>query len=334
MIPRSIRRALLAPTVAVALIAPAFLAVAGAGPANALEPIPPIFATWHEQNLASPASRIDETMTDAAGAVWYADNDAQEIVRIDPLTTAMTAFTLGPSNPRVGSMVQALDGNIWFADHENLTVDRLDVVTGVVDLFDIGALAAAPRSIVAGADGALWFGVPARGLIRMTLDGRYTVLAEPTGEVVSHTTATADGRIWYALQNTDQIGVYNPKTSSFTHLVVPGASPVRDIEVSLDGDVWALTDDGISQIAADVSSTTLHLFPGTGTRINPSRLVAGIHAEMYFIDGAGGFGRVDGSGMTTLNRIPFSGFRSSTLAIDGFGSLWVSDWSRNVIAWV
>ena len=327
--------ALSAATLALALAAPLGASAVGAGPAHALEPFPRDYATWHQVALASSGGHAEVLTTDTLGRVWYSDDDNNELVRLDPLSGATEAFDLGASRPRIVALLPTPDGNIWLSDEEHAALIRLDPATGLQDSYAIGGFGGGPESMTVGPDGNIWFGDPSGGgLGRMDLAGSYSVIPDPTAAFVYQTTAAPDGRLWFTSQGSKSLRSYDPIADRFFELPVSVTSPVRDVAVSKKGDIWAVTEDGVAKIALDGTTIEFHGFTSGPARVNPKSLIAGEHAEMYFIAANEQIGRVDSAGATTFVRPPFAGYTPTSLTVDGFGSLWFNTDRGSTVGWV
>ncbi|MGD8165879.1 hypothetical protein ACEXOS_001515 [Herbiconiux sp. P16] len=326
------RRPRLRFTVVAALAGALILPLTGALAAPTAQALPAMpspgdFVTWHRVDVKSPGGWPGIVASGADGAIWYSDDNTGQLIRRDPVSGVMAGFSLGLGTTRVVAIAGAPDGAIWFSDMPNNVVGRLDPKSGAVTstVFS-GPSAWVARSIAFDSFGNAWMGgkngVP--GLTVVHPDGKSDVIADPLGRYPEALTVAPNGHVWYATDESPDIIDFDPATTSFTPVPVGAIEStfVADVEVSRAGDIWVITDKGISSFATDGTILSTSMLPSHPFLTKPTSLVAGEWAEMYFADGDGGYGRINYDDSLTLFRTPFVDGGTRSIAVDGFGAVW------------
>lgn len=320
------------------VLALAGLAAAPAASALPTAPPPTDFATWHRIDVKSPGSWPTLITTAADGAVWYNDDNYGQLVRIDPVTGVHEAFSPGAGVSGLLTITGAPDGAIWYSELFTASVTRFDPSSGATTVFSLtGASIDVPRTIAFDAAGNAWFGgangVPGLTVIRP--DGTSTVYADPSGKTVGPLTVAPDGRIWFAEDGAPEMHLFDPFTETFTSFGLGpiASSEIGDVEVSRAGEIWAVTDRGISSYSPAGALLSTSVLPSHPFFTRPASLVAGEYAQMYFADGAGGYGRVEADDSLTLFRVPFADGGTRALTVAGDGAVWFTLESAH-LAWV
>lgn len=301
-------------------------------------PPPSDYATWHRVPVKTPGDWPGHVTTAADGAIWYDDDNTGGLIRVDPVTAVHTEFSLGLGTTRLVGLDGAPDGAIWFSDMVHKQVGRLDPGTGVVDTYTVsGPSAWVPSEIAFDAAGDAWFGGTngVAGLTVIRPDGSSDVYADPIGRDPLAITVSPDGRIWFAEDGTPEVMVFDPASEIFSSFPLGGigATEVGDVEFSGTGELWVVTDRGISSFTTTGTVLSTTIFPAHPFLTRPTSLVAGEFAKMYFADGDGGIGRVNLDDSLTVLHSPFSDGGTRSLTVDGSGFLWFTLNSSN-LGWV
>lgn len=315
-------------------------ALLGAPAAQAFDPFPPGYATWHLVDIG--AGGAWQHVSDRAGDIWYADSDANEVVRLTPGMSSRTAYPLWLSRSRFVSMAATPDGHIWLGDAGDEVLRRLDTVTGAVDTFPLaGKFPAAPVDIAVDEAGDIWFGgwngVADPSLTMFRPDGTSVVVGSPTGHMIEQIAVAPDGKVWFTEDASSELHVYDPAASTYSTVslgaVTSGSWNGLDVGISKAGDIWAATDKGVAKIAPDGTLITVTPYGPRALPVTPRSLVAGDFAEMYFVDGEGGLARIDAAGTTTFFTDPYGGGSALHVAVDRFGAVWTTVRGAQ-LAWV
>jgi virginiamycin B lyase len=318
---------------AIALATPVAIVVSSSSPAQALDPAPGGFATWHETAAATPGGRAETLMSDTDGNIWYADGLSNQLVRVDPVSGDQRPFDLGSSHPGVTDMTMGPSGDIWFGDAANSAIDRLDPRTGHLDSYSLGGSFDMAFSVVPGSDGRIWFGEPSTGgLGAIAPDGRITRVADPDGAIITNVVSAPDGRLWYTrVGPPSSLGVYDPRSGAFDTIPL-GLADLSGLALTHDGTLWVGGSGAIVNVTlAGAIAAVVSLPPAPFGSITPTALTAGDFAKLYFTDGAGRIGRIDLAGSVSFLTPPFAGAMPNRLAVSSIGSLWYTDFARGAL---
>lgn len=202
------------------------------------------------------------------GIVWFAQQNAHQIGRLDPATGKITEFkTPTPNSGPVGITVGA-DNHIWFTEAFANKIGRFNPnKPEEIEEFTIPTPVSAPLSITNGPDGGLWFvGVRSHKLGRIDpvthAIVEYPMVTEkagPTSVIVG-----SDGALWISQLDADQIARFDPRSRKFTDEIPvnsqkngPRAGPGILIN-GPDGNIWFTQMFG-NQIAR-LNPTTREIF--------------------------------------------------------------------------
>ena len=175
------------------------------------------------------------------GTVWFNAIGNNAVIRLDPATKQFSSFPV-PSGVKAGKsaspygMVIGGDGKIYIAENAMDKIGRVDPITGEMEEFDIPVKGAVPRKGGPDADGNVWFGLHGAGkLLKIDVKtGKMSVYTPPTENsgVYAVSVDLKHNIIWFAQQQADKIGRFDPKTETFTEFSLANAEEDhRRIEV-------------------------------------------------------------------------------------------------------
>jgi virginiamycin B lyase len=90
------------------------------------------------------------------GGLWFCDNGAGQICRMDVSTGMFGAFPLPRRDCQPVGIITGHNGHLWFTEYAGHTVGRI-TVDGEITEFDLPTLSAGPTGIIDGPDGKIWF---------------------------------------------------------------------------------------------------------------------------------------------------------------------------------
>ena len=90
------------------------------------------------------------------GDIWFTENSAGKIGRLNPSSGAISEFT-PPTAKDPLSLATGPDGGIWFTAQNANVIGRVDIESGKIAEFGVPTQDAHPYGIVAADDGAIWF---------------------------------------------------------------------------------------------------------------------------------------------------------------------------------
>jgi virginiamycin B lyase len=177
------------------------------------------------------------------GAPWFTDGGQNAIVRIDPISKAITVWPLPlESMPFVKLGGAAFDrkGRIWFTGHNGL-YGCLDPSTGDMSSWD-APRGYGPYGITATPTGDIWYvSTTNTYLANIDIDTGRATLYEPPIKHQGARRVWSDsrGRLWIGEADSGRVSVYDPAAKSWEQWKLPGSNPhTRAIWVDPDDKVW------------------------------------------------------------------------------------------------
>ncbi len=195
---------------------------------------------------------IMETAIDTHGNVWYAEQGAGYVGRLDPTTGQTTQFPSQTADgKRQGAQALWFDqrGGLWLSVPSGGWIGRLDPAIGQISAYRVPERAAGvkmtPYDLALAPDGRVWFGCLDGGAVgdlnRAT--GKVTLhpLKDPSARVYAIAPDSA-GRVWFTELSTPRIGYVDAKTGAVREIDVPTAlgKPETLYGIAADGknNVW------------------------------------------------------------------------------------------------
>ncbi len=162
----------------------------------------------------------------ADNKVWVMNNGEWAILRVDVVTGKWEKFSAFPvPRPRHYTVLSDSQNNAWFTVIERAHIGRIDAATGAIDIFKTDQDDSGPR----------------RGSV------------------------DAQDRVWTALNRTDQITMFDPKTKKFQSWAtgIPEYY-AYDVWVDKSGEAWASTEyaDRVVRVNPKSGEVTAYLLPG------------------------------------------------------------------------
>jgi virginiamycin B lyase len=155
--------------------------------------------------LPTPQADPADIVTGPDGAMWFAEQDANQIGRVAVGAGAIPVeYKIGKSEHPHG-IARGYDGNLWFTSSTSGDIGRMSPC-GEVTLFEAGAKS---WQITYGDDGNMWFAEHENNAIgRITMDGHVDSFpVKSTGKTNMRTIARGPNRtIWFAETDNDTIG--------------------------------------------------------------------------------------------------------------------------------
>ena len=181
------------------------------------------------------------------GAPWITDGGLNAIVRVDPVSLQVRAFSLPADrgNANLNTAVFDTRGTLWFTGQSGV-YGRLSLPEGKVDVFDAPG-GAGPYGITATPNGEIYYASLAGSYVGRidAATGKATALKPPTAnQGTRRVWSDSQGRIWCSQWNAGQVAVYDPATGGWREWKLPGARPQAYAVFVDDRDVVWLTDFG------------------------------------------------------------------------------------------
>ncbi len=214
-----------------ALLLAAGLALGLRGAAPGAE-VSDLKVTIHEWDVPTKGAHPHDPAVGADGALWFTEQMANKIGRLDPQSGAFKEYALKVEDSGPHGLVADREGNIWFTGNFKGYIGKLDPKTGVVTEYKmLNAKAEDPHSLVFDGNGILWFTVqvgnfvgrldPKSGQMHLMLVG--TVNSHPYGIQVN-----SQGVPFFCEFFTNKLGSIDPKTLDIREYLLPeGVRPRR-----------------------------------------------------------------------------------------------------------
>jgi streptogramin lyase len=189
--------------------------------------------SWFAIPLSINNDDIRALTAGSDGNVWFASDG--EIAMMNPKTGAVSQFTLPGGASAVGTTTGP-DGNIWFAGFTGL-----------------GALPFPGSTINSGATSGVI------GMINVTTHAITEFPDMMSNTYANQITTGPDGNLWFTNAGTNDIGIFDPTTSAFTEVLVPGPGPYYSagaITTGPDGNIWAVMGGNPGNTIARIDATT------------------------------------------------------------------------------
>ena len=196
-----------------------------------------IAVTIQEFNVPSANSRPHDPAAAPDGALWFTEQKANKLGRLDPRTGAIREYPLPAPDSGPHGLAVDRDGNVWFTANYKGYVGKLDPKSGRVQAFEVGG---DPHTPVIDAKGIVWFTEqeanqvgrldPATGhaeLRRVPTEG-----AKPYGMV-----ATPEGLIFCEF-GSNKLARIDPATLKITEFELPEGARPRRLALAPDGTIY------------------------------------------------------------------------------------------------
>jgi virginiamycin B lyase len=203
-----------------------------AGPAKAS------FKAWQ---APTPGSRPHDPLAAKDGSLWYTDQLANVLGRLDPKTGEIKEFALKTPHSGPHGLQEDQYGNIWYTGNTGSLIGKLDPKTGAVTEYPTPEHGD-PHTLIFDNSGILWF--------TMQNANRLGRLDPKTGEIKLLTPPTAGSRpygmalnskgiVFFVEFGANKVGSVDPKTMEFREYLLPdAASRPRRIAITSDDIVW------------------------------------------------------------------------------------------------
>ena len=177
------------------------------------------------------------------GAPWLTDGGQNAIVRVDPKTRQVKAWSLPPDIGYMNLNTATFDGKgvHWFTGQSGI-YGRLDPRTGEMKIFD-APKGRGPYGIHATPEGVVYYASLAGSYIGRidSASGQVKVIEPPTPrQGARRVWSDSKGNVWVSEWNAGNLSRYDPKSGKWASWKAPGDSPrVYAVYVDETDKVWA-----------------------------------------------------------------------------------------------
>ena len=246
-----------------------------------------------EFEIPTPVAMAHTAVPDKRGNVWFTENKARKIGRLEIATGKIKEYPTHTPNANPHGITVAPDGTVWFTGNYSM-IGRIDPKTDQVEEILV------PRG--------------------------------PNGEEMgSHTIIVArSGKIWFTEHRKGSISSYDPETRQFKRYALePGTTPYGMLEHG-DDIFWFALDSGSKVGFLNAKTGEIKTFPTPTKNSVPFRFRFDAKGRMWFGEyGAGKLGMFDPSTEQFAEyEMPFRGSPYS-VHVDGKGYVWMGSFDRD-----
>jgi virginiamycin B lyase len=223
-------------------------------------------------------------IADRDGAPWLTDGGQNAIVRVDPKTRQVKAWSL-PADSGYTNLNTAIFDNKgvhWFTGQSGI-YGRLDPRTGDMKIFD-APKGRGPYGIHATPDGVVYYASLAGSYVGRIdpASGAATVIEPPTArQGARRVWSDSKGNVWVSEWNSGNLSRYEPKTGKWTQWKAPGSSPrVYAVYVDETDKVWASDWSAQVMLRFDPATEKFEVFKSSTPNANV-RQIHGRKGEVW-----------------------------------------------------
>jgi streptogramin lyase len=269
------------------------------------------------------------------GNLWFTESSANAIGMINPITLAVSSFTVPTASSSPRGITAGPDGNLWFTEYLATKVGLIDPTTHAISEFPLPTTLANPNMITAGPDGNLWFTALGLGVYPKQIGE-----INPTTHVVSAfslsttqpgrgITAGPDGNLWFA-NWADEVGRINPTTDAISYFPTPVQG--QGITVGPDGNIWFAGSNRTNSPAVGEINPTTYATSGFSVSHYSFGITAGPDGNIWFAENGGLIGQINPTtDAITEYPVPFANSSTYAITTGPDGNLWFVDFGTNSI---
>jgi len=195
-----------------------------------------------EWNVPTPNSRPHDPALAPDGSLWFTEQMANKLGRLDPTTGQIKEFALKTPDSGPHGLVADRDGNIWFTANFKAYIGKLDPKTGEVSEHRIpDSRATDPHTPVFDQSGILWFTVQNANFVGR-LDprsGQIKLQQVPTPDALPYGMAvTQKGVPDFCEFGTNKLASIDPNTLAIAEYTLPQGARPRRLAVAPDDTIY------------------------------------------------------------------------------------------------
>jgi virginiamycin B lyase len=192
--------------------------------------------TIREWAVPTKGAHPHDPAVGADGALWFTEQMANKIGRLDPMTGQFKEYPLKVTNSGPHGLVEDGEGNIWFTGNFAGYIGKLEPTTGEVKEYKMPVEKADdPHSLIFDAHGILWFTLQGANMLGR-LDpksGKIELKDVPTESALPYgIQMRSDGVPFFCELGTHKIGSIDPKTMAIHDYDLP--KEVRPRRLAID----------------------------------------------------------------------------------------------------
>src|SRR6201984_3448433 len=191
--------------------------------------------TIKEWTVPTKGAHPHDPAVGADGALWFTEQMANKIGRLDPRTGEMKEYSLKVTNSGPHGLVADREGNIWFTANFAGYIGKLDPKTGEVKEYKMpDEKADDPHSLIFDGHGTLWFTLQGANMVGR-LDhttGKVELKDVPTENALPYgIQMSSKGVPFFCELGTHKIGSIDAKTMAMRDYDLPEAVRPRRLAI-------------------------------------------------------------------------------------------------------
>ena len=180
-------------------------------------------------------------VSDALGDIWFTENYAGKIGRLDPASGAIAEFT-PPTAKDPHTPVFGADGALWFTAQNSNLIGRLDIETKKITEYGVPTQNAHPYGMASADDGALWFCELTGGKLGRIdpRTGAMTEYAPSEHDVAPRRLVAVKGAIYFTDSGGGRLGRFTLADKTFKFWESPSGNHSEPYGIGADttGKIW------------------------------------------------------------------------------------------------
>jgi streptogramin lyase len=272
------------------------------------------------------------------GSVWFTENSANKVARLNPATGAVTEFSVPTAASAPDQITATPDGNVWFTERYGRNVGRINEAGGAIAEFAVPGTGAYPTTI-ATVGSAVWFAsADSAATARLgTINSTGTITRLATGATrttITSITGGPDGNLWVTEVSSywgDAVSeVVTTGFGSFTNFRLSNRSAgPQSITVGSDGNLWftEFNSDKIGRIPTSATPTNPQITEfALAAGSKPQQIVSGPDGALWFTEkGNNKIGRITTTGVVTELTISTASSQPFGITRGLDGRLWFTE---------
>ncbi len=259
--------------------------------------------TIAETSLITSNSRPNAVARASNGSIWFTEEAASKIGRIDSATGSITnEFPTDTPSAGPTGLAADLNGFLWFTEQNIDKIGRINAANGVVDEFGVGIAAGSqPNAIAISGSGTPYFTMKGTGKLGL-IDPSSGAITEIIGITLSGPAGIVngpDGKLWITESDSDRISSYDPNTGVLTPFALTAGSRPEGITVGPDNFIWFTEPNRnrVGKINPFNSNVVTEYSAGITATSRPNFITPGSDGNLWYTTQATGrIGRVTPSG--------------------------------------
>jgi virginiamycin B lyase len=195
-----------------------------------------------EWDVPTKGAHPHDPAVGADGALWFTEQMANKLGRLDPATGAFKEYPLKVTDSGPHGLVADHDGNIWFTGNFAGYIGKLDPNTGDVTEYKMPSEKADdPHTAVFDAQGIMWFTVQGGNMVGR-LDphsGKIDLKTVPTANALPYGMAVnSKGVPYFCELGSNKLAKIDPKTMAITEYNLPQGTRPRRLAIAADDSIY------------------------------------------------------------------------------------------------